>query len=173
MRAFSLVIGLTALAGLAACGGDPHLMNIKTGQNSPDEFAILPSKPLSMPPDLALLPTPTPGQANITDPTPQADAVAALGGNPGALADRGVAASDLALVAYAGRRGTDANIRTTLAEADVKYRTRNKRRPLEKLFGTSVYQRAYRPMALDSDSEQTRWQMGGAITSTSPAPKAD
>jgi len=170
MRVFALVIGMTALAGLTACGGDPHLMNIESGQNTPDEFAILPSKPLSMPPDLAMLPAPTPGGGNITDPTPQADAVAALGGNPARMTDQGIAASDQALVAHAGRRGTDPNIRTTLAEADLRYRSRNKRRPLEALFGTSVYQRAYRPMALDSRNEQTRWQGAGAITSTSPPP---
>lgn len=170
MRAIALVIGFAAAAGLAACSGDPHLMNIQSGQDSPDEFAILPTKPLTMPPDLAVLPTPTPGGANITDPTPQADAVAALGGNPGRLVNQGIAASDQALVAYAARRGSDANIRVTLAQADLQWRSRNARRPLEALFGTSVYQRAYRAMALDPKAEQLRWQRAGARTSTSPLP---
>ncbi|MBK4214494.1 DUF3035 domain-containing protein [Paracoccus caeni] len=170
MRVFALVIGMTALAGLTACGGDTQLMNIESGQDTPDEFAILPSKPLSMPPDLALLPQPTLGGTNITDPTPQADAVAALGGNPARLQDQGIAAADQALVAQANRGGTDPNIRATLAEADLRWRSGNRRRPLEALFGTSVYQRAYRPMALDSREEQTRWQRAGAITSTSPPP---
>lgn len=173
MRAFALVIGFAAAAGLSACSGDPRLMNIESGQSSPDEFAILPTKPLSMPPDLAVLPSPTPGGANITDPTPQADAVAALGGNPGRLADQGIAASDQALVAYASRRGNNPGIRTTLAEADLRWRSRNARRPLEALFGTSVYQRAYRPMALDPSAEQLRWQRAGARTSTSPTPTAE
>lgn len=173
MRAMALIIGFAATAGLSACSGDPHLMNIKSGQSSPDEFAILPSKPLTMPPDLAVLPAPTPGGGNITDPTPQADAVAALGGNPGRLVDQGIAASDQALVAHAARRGSDPAIRATLAEADLRWRSRNSRRPLEALFGTSVYQRAYRPMALDSRTEQLRWQRAGARTSTSPAPDVE
>lgn len=160
-------------AGLAACSGDPHLMNIESGQSSPDEFAILPTKPLSMPPDLAVLPAPTPGGSNITDPTPQADAVAALGGNPARLTDQGIAASDQALVAYAARRGTNPAIRVELAKADLEWRSRNARRPLEALVGTSVYLRAYRSMTLDSDAEQLRWQRAGARTSTSPAPKVE
>lgn len=173
MRALKLTIGIAMIAGVAACSGDQKLMNIKSGQTSPDEFAILPTKSLSMPPDLAVLPAPTPGGANITDPTPQADAVAALGGNPAALNNQGIAASDQALVGYANRAGTDLAIRTTLAQADQQWRAGNRRRPLEALFGTSVYQRAYRPMALDSGSEQIRWQRAGAITSTSPAPPVD
>lgn len=172
MRAFALSIGLMAVIGLAACSGDPKLMNIRAGQSSPDEFAILPSKPLQMPPDLAVLPAPTPGGANITDPTPQADAVAALGGNPARLADQGIGAADQALVAYAGRTGTDPNIRPELAQADVGWRSRNARRPLEALVGTNVYQRAYRSMALDQTEEQIRWQRAGARTSTSPASAA-
>jgi hypothetical protein len=171
MRAVTLTIGFLAVAGLTACSGDPHLMNLTAGQSSPDEFAILPTRQLSMPSDLAVLPAPTPGGSNITDPTPQADAVAALGGNPAALSNRGVAASDQALVAYAARQGTDPNVRVELAEADLQYRKRNPRRPLEALFGTNVYQRAYRGVALDSPAEQLRWQRAGAITSTSPTPK--
>lgn len=173
MRRATLTIGFLALAGLTACSGDPHLMNLTAGQSSPDEFGILPTKQLSMPPDLALLPTPTPGGGNITDPTPHADAVAALGGNPAALNDRGIAASDQALVAYAARQGTDPNVRADLAVADLKYRQRHPRRPLEALFGTNVYQRAYRSVALDSPAEQLRWQRAGAITSTSPAPQEE
>ncbi|MCF3974201.1 DUF3035 domain-containing protein [Paracoccus salsus] len=172
MRAIALVIGV-AVAGLSACGGDPRLMNIESGQNSPDEFAILPTKPLSMPPDLAVLPTPTPGGSNITDPTPRADAVAALGGNPARLADQGIAASDQALVAHASRRGADPDIRATLAAADLRWRSRNARRPLEALFGTSVYLRAYRQMTLDPAAEQLRWQRAGARTSTSPVSTAE
>ena len=174
MRAIVLTIGFAAVAGLSACsGGGKQLMNIESGQSTPDEFAILPTKPLSMPPDLAVLPDPTPGGGNLTDPTPQADAVAALGGNPARLQDQGVAAADQALVAHAARRGSDPAIRTTLAASDAKYRAGNRRKPLEVLFGTSVYQRAYRPMALEPRGEQIRWQRAGAITSTSPVPVED
>lgn len=169
MQAFVRGIAAAAVMGLSACGSN-QLMNIETGQNSPDEFAILPTRPLSLPPDLALLPAPTPGGANITDPNPGADAVAALGGDPGRLSDQGIAAADGALVAHAARRGTDPAIRERLAESDAEWRSRNRRRPLEALSGANVYQRAYRPMALDSRTEQQRWQRAGAITQTSPPP---
>ena len=72
MRVISLTIGIAVFAGLAACGNNAKLMNLTAGQESPDEFAILPTRPISMPPDLALRPTPTPGGSNITDPTPEA-----------------------------------------------------------------------------------------------------
>ncbi|RMC35060.1 DUF3035 domain-containing protein [Paracoccus alkanivorans] len=168
MRAISLTIGIAALTGMTACGGNPKLMNLERGQNSPDEFAILPTKPISMPPDLALLPTPTPGSSNITDPTPIADAVGAMGGNPAALTDQGVAASDQAMVAYASRSGNDPAIRTTLAQADQEWRERHKPRPLERLAGTSVYHRAYRDVSLDPQAEQSRWQRAGARTPAAP-----
>lgn len=172
MQGFVKGIAVAAVMGLAACGSN-QLMNIETGQNSPDEFAILPTRPLSMPPDLALLPAPTPGGSNITDPNPNADAVAALGGDPSRLSNQGVGAADGALVAHANRRGTDPAIREKLAQSDAEWRSRNKRRPLEALFGTTVYQRAYRPLALDGQAEQQRWQRAGAITQTSPAPAAE
>ncbi|MDO5648599.1 MAG: DUF3035 domain-containing protein [Paracoccus sp. (in: a-proteobacteria)] len=166
MRAY-LGMALVAVL-LAGCASDGRLINIKSGETGPDEFAILPTRPLTMPTDLAMLPTPTPGGSNITDPTPAADAVAALGGNPDRLQDRGVGAADTALVAYAGRQGTDAGIRPALAQADEQHRSRHGRRFLEIIAGTSVYQRAYRPQRLDSDAEYQRWQRAGAVTSTAP-----
>lgn len=171
MRVISLTIGIAVFAGLAACGNNAKLMNLTAGQESPDEFAILPTRPISMPPDLALLPTPTPGGSNITDPTPEADAVAALGGNPGALVDQGVAASDQGLVAYASRGGNDPAIRTTLAQSDQQWRARNQPRVLERVAGSSTYYRAYRRQSLDPLPELARWQRAGARTVTAdPAP---
>ena len=171
MRTIALMIGMAAATALGACSSDPKLNNLKAGRSGPDEFSILPTRSLSMPPDLAVLPAPTPGGANITDPNPQGDAVAALGGNPDRLRDQGIGAADQALVAQATRTGTDPAIRQTLATEDARWRSRNGRRLLERVFGTSVYQRAYAPMALDGTDEQLRWQRAGAITSTSPAPK--
>lgn len=172
MRAGFLMIGLAGAMALGACSGESRLMNLDAGRTTPDEFAILPTRPLSMPADLAVLPSPTPGGANITDPTPQSDAVAALGGNPGALVNQGIGAADQALVAYAGRGGSDPQIRETLAEADARFRQRSGRRPLEALVGTSVYYRAYRGQSLDARAEHLRWQRAGAITPTSPPPAA-
>lgn len=97
------VLAATLMLALSACGGseDPQLMNLRSPSDGPDEFAILPPKPLQMPKSLASLPTPTPGGTNITDPTPEADAIVAMGGRPGA------GTNDTALVAYAARGGVE------------------------------------------------------------------
>ena len=171
MRTIALMIGMAAATALGACSSDPKLNNLKAGRSGPDEFSILPTRSLSMPPDLAVLPAPTPGGSNITDPNPQGDAVAALGGNPERLRDQGIGAADQALVAQATRPGMDPTIRQTLATEDARWRSRNGPRLLERVFGSSVYQRAYAPMALDGAEEQLRWQKAGAVSSTSPAPR--
>ena len=168
MRAIALTLTIAAGVGLAGCSNDGTLMNLKSGQDGPDEFAILPTKPLSMPTDLAVLPTPTPGGANITDPTPLGDAVGALGGNPARLANNGVGASDGGLVTYASRYGVQPGIRQDLAVADQEWRAANSRRLLERLAQTSVYLRAYLPMTLDPDAELLRWRRAGAKTPSAP-----
>ncbi|MFC3569592.1 DUF3035 domain-containing protein [Paracoccus sp. TOH] len=165
MRAIALMM---TMLGLAACSTDPHLMNLDSGRSSPDEFAILPTKPLQMPADLNALPAPTPGGSNITDPTPQADAVAALGGNPGQLSAQGVGAADGALIAYASRLGRDAAIRQTTAQEDVEWRSRHSRRLLEVLARTNVYYRAYDAMTLDSWAELERWRPTGVRLPAAP-----
>ncbi|MBU2957354.1 DUF3035 domain-containing protein [Paracoccus sp. 1_MG-2023] len=168
MRKASLILGLAAMTALTACAGGSQLNNFRKVQSGPDEFGILPTKSLSMPPDLAVLPQPTPGGANITDPTPRGDAVAVLGGDPSRLADQGIAASDQALVAHAARQGSDPAIREDLAQKDARWRERNGRSFFERMLGSSVYQRAYDDVSLDAEAEQLRWQRAGAITSTAP-----
>lgn len=162
-------LGLCALIALAACGrlaGDeprpPRLMNIKSASRSPDEFNILPTRPLQMPEDIAALPEPTPGGRNLADPTPKADAVAALGGNPALLEQDGIAAGNRGLVAYASRFGTAADIREVLAAEDLEYRRKHDGRLLERLFRVSVYFKAYAPMSLDQYAELERWRAAGA-----------
>lgn len=164
-------VALLAPALLAACGGgeDPQLMRLRSEGRSPDEFAILPTKPLEIPTgpvSVASLPAPTPGGTNRTDPTPQADAVVALGGRPGAGA-----AGDAALLAQAGRHGTDPAIRQTLAAADLDYRRRNDGRLLERMFGKTTYFSAYAPYALDQQTELARWRQAGARTPSAPPPE--
>ncbi|MGB8621497.1 MAG: DUF3035 domain-containing protein, partial [Paracoccaceae bacterium] len=84
MRGMRAIVVISLAAGLALAGcsrnKEPQLMNIRSSTSTPDEFAILPNKPIEMPQDMAALPDPTPGGANRVDPTPEADAVAALGG---------------------------------------------------------------------------------------------
>ncbi|WP_347311544.1 DUF3035 domain-containing protein [Defluviimonas sp. SAOS-178_SWC] len=161
-------LAICALVAVTACGrlaGDeekaPKLLNIKPQGRGPDEFTVLPTKPLQLPDDLAALPEPTPGGTNITDPTPEADAVAALGGNPAALDRKAVPAGNGALVSYAARRGTSADIREVLAAEDLEYRRKHDGRLLERWFNVNVYYRAYQPMSLDQYAELERWRAAG------------
>lgn len=155
-----------ALCLLAACdGGPPQLMNLRAG-DGPDEFAILPPKALQLPPDVAALPPPTPGGANLTDPNPRADAIVALGGNPS-----GGAGGDAALLNHTGRYGRAADIRATLAAEDYAFRDRNRGRVLERLFNTTVYYAAYKPQSLDQQAELRRWRARGVATPSAPPPQ--
>ncbi|MFN0116072.1 MAG: DUF3035 domain-containing protein [Paracoccaceae bacterium] len=167
-----LALAVIAAAALQGCGRNsdkvPNLMNIRAATRTPDEFAILPTKPLQLPEDIAALPEPTPGEANLTDPTPEADAVAALGGNPDRLTRKGTVTSDGGLVTYAARFGVAPDIRDTLAAEDLSWRQRNKGRPLERLFDINVYFKAYRRMSLDQHLELERWRKAGVRTVGAP-----
>lgn len=166
------LIGLAGLFGLSACSRgekQPELMNIRNTDRTPDEFTVLPGKPIALPEDLAALPTPTPGGTNRTDPTPEADAIAALGGDgTRATRDGGLSRSDGGLVNYAGRFGVSGGIREQLAAEDVEYRRRNDGRLLERIFNVNVYHQAYRPQALDQHAELERWRRAGAKTPAAP-----
>lgn len=156
------------LLGLAACGGaaEPNLLNISQPRGEgPDEFAILPTKPLTMPENFDALPPPTPGGSNLTDPTPRADAIAALGGSAAAANRPG---ADGPLLAYASRYGTDPAIRAQLAAADLEFRRQNDGRLLERLFNVNVYFRAYEEQSLDQYRELERLRRAGVRTSAVP-----
>lgn len=164
MRAVLLTFCVLALG---ACESSGKLMTLAS-DDGPEEFAIVPSKPLELPPDLAALPAPTPGGSNITDQNPDADAVAALGGNPAQLAAQGVGAGDGALIAHAGRHGVTPGVRQITAQEDAEYRRRNGRRLLEVVARSNVYYRAYRRQSLDSQAELDRWRPTGVQTPTAP-----
>lgn len=159
------ICALLVLASLVGCGGgdaEPNLLNIRQPRSEgPDEFAVLPTKPLQLPGSTAL-PPPTPGGRNLADPTPEADAAIALGGNPGALARP--PAGDGALIAYTGRFGRDPQIRADLAAADLEFRRKNDGRLLERLFNTNVYFDAYEEMELDQYRELERLRRAGIRT---------
>ncbi|MBC7144531.1 MAG: DUF3035 domain-containing protein [Thioclava marina] len=170
-RIGTLGIAMMAVLTLAACGNnrEPSLMNLRSSHQGPDEFGVLPTKPLEMPKDLSALPAPTPGGKNITDPTPEADAVAALGGNPRRLDESGqVPTGDRALVSAASRYGSQAGIRQTLAAEDYEWRKDHDGRLLERLLSVSVYYKAYKPMELDQSAELERWRRLGIITPAAP-----
>lgn len=171
MQAARVILAGVVAAMLAGCGGgdrSPQLMNIRSSSAGPDEFGILPPKPLELPEDLAELPEPTPGGINRTDPTPEEDAIAALGGRPGAGAG-----ADAGLVNHISRYGVAAGIRQTLAAEDLEWRRDNNGRVLERLFNVNVYYRAYEDQSLDQHAELWRWRQRGARTPSAPPPKED
>ncbi len=168
MRSARVVLAVAgaALLALGACGSKsdvPNLMNVRSETNGPDEFSILPPKPLEMPESLAELPQPTPGGENLTDPRPFDDAILALGGNPGAGGG-----GDGALYNHAIRGGITAGIRQTLAAEDLDFRRKNDGRVLERIFNVNVYFKAYRDYALDQYAELARWRKAGARTPSAP-----
>mgnify|MGYP002629348070 CR=1 FL=1 len=166
-----LALAAIAMLTLAACDdGDPRLMNLRATGDGPDEFAILPPKALQMPSDLAALPEPTLGGSNLTDPTPEADAVAALGGR--IREGAGIPAGDGSLVNHASRYGRSASIRTELAAEDLEFRRDNKGRVLERIFNVNVYFRAYEAQSLDQQAELKRWRARGARTVSAPPAQA-
>jgi Protein of unknown function (DUF3035) len=159
MRAVFMV--LAAAVTLSACSSsEPRLMP-KSGLLGPDEFALLPGKPLQTPTSLTELPLPTPGGSNLTDQTPKSDAIAALGGRDS------TGASDGALVNYVSRYGTAPEIRSDLAAADLSFRSR-KDGWFQGLFGGNRYFKAYRRQALDEYAELARLRALGIETPSAP-----
>lgn len=166
MRTAVILAALVAITGLSACDRNrtPSLLNVKSNTEGPDEFAILPNKPLEIPADLnnEALPAPTPGGSNLADVNPISDAVVALGGNPNA------GTRDGGLLAYTSRYGVVPNIRQSLAAEDLEYRRRNDGRLLERVFNVNVYYKAYAQQSLDQYQELERLRRAGVRTVSAP-----
>ncbi len=169
LGALILTVALTVTMTLGGCASN-GLRQLDAPRTGPDEFLILPSKPLTAPQDFDVLPTPTPGGTNLTDRNPMADAVVALGGRASALEYNGVPASDAALVAQASRFGVPADIRASLAEADAQFRKRQAWLTNIRLFPVDRYEQAYRRQALDPFAEAARFRGAGIGTPSSPPP---
>ena len=171
MRALSgkIAAALTLLLAMSACGNrDPQLLNIGANNASPDEFAVLPGKTLQTPASFTDLPDPTPGGDNITDATPKADAITALGGNPAILTRVAVPAADGALLAQVRRFGVAPNIRTQLSEADLAFRRRRGAMFFTRWFSRNRYFAAYRAQSLDQFLELERLRALGVKTPSAP-----
>ena len=112
-----LVLGLGALAlaaTLSACGGGIGDA-LGLGKNAPDEFAVVRSAPLTLPPDFTLRP-PRPGEARPNEESVREQAKVALFNEAGALAiDDSSAATatqgEAAFIERAGAADVDPNIR--------------------------------------------------------------
>lgn len=167
MRPASSLILILALS-LAACGSNKGLRDLNDPSAGPEEFGIVPNKPLQTPDNYKALPAPTPGQANLVDATPKQDAIAALGGNPARLNDQGVPSSDGALIASASRYGVPANIRATTSAEDEAFRKRRGRFTNIRLFRTDRYAQVYQRQILDSQKALDASRRAGKKTPTAP-----
>lgn len=149
------VLTAMLLLGLAACN--------RGGKVGPDEFTVLPTRPIEFPTDYSALPPPTPGGMNLTDPNPTGDAIAALGGTQ--TSTGGIPAGDAALVAAAARSGTDPAIRQILATEDAGILRRATRGTGE---NRARYLRAYAGLALDAYAELNRFRNAGVQVPSAP-----
>jgi len=160
-------LALVVVLMLSACGSkDRPLLLAGQRVDSPDEFLVLPSKPLQAPKSYSELPTPTPGAENLTDPTPHADATVALGGRASAVSGGGPA--DGAIVNFASRYGVQADIRQVLsAEDDQRRRKRGGVLTRFRLVGNRYFL-IYTEDILDQHEELRRLRALGIVTPTAP-----
>lgn len=138
-----LICGGLVLAGCGE-GGPAGFLRSSGISTTPDEFMVLPTRPLEMPADLSALPPPTPGTANRVDYQPNAEAVAGLTGRQGPAGR----ADGAALVARTG--AGSAQIRTVVAVEDAEYRAQNRGRLLERWFARDQDALVYRNQTLDA-----------------------
>lgn len=170
------ILMLMAAVIVAGCGGgrdgDVTLRKIKHKGNGPDEFSIIPGKPLEMPTDVATLPTPVPGGTNRTDQDPIADGIAALGGNASARRAEAPSAAHAGLINRTGRFGRDPGIRRTLAAEDREIRRQYGNVNLLRFLPSDDYLQAYQGQWLDAYTEERRLRRRGVRTPVAPpAPK--
>lgn len=161
-----IACALIAVTVLAACE-NKGLRQVTSRGEGPDEFIIVPSKPLEEPESFSALPAPTPGGFNRTDQRPLEESVAALGGQRSSP-NAAVPGSDAALVNHASRFGRESNIRATLAEADAQFRKRQSRLTQIRIFQEDTYDRAYRREALNPAQTAARFRRAGIPTPTAP-----
>jgi len=170
-RILTLILAATGLAGCASYERDITLREISSSGNGPDEFMILPSKPLEQPKNFSELPAPTPGAANLTDQNPKADGIAALGGRPDRLVPAGIPGGDTALVRHASRNGGEPAVRETLAAQDEEFRRRKSRFTKIRIARQDLYNNVYKRETLNARREMNRYRRStGVRTPTAPPP---
>lgn len=160
---------VAALCGLplAGCGEGGLAGGLRRAGvvTQPDEFRVLPTRPLELPPNLSELPAPAPGTTNRVAYRPRTDAIGALTGQPPAQAP-GAPALVARVAAEAG--AVDPAIRARLANEDVAYRRDNQPRLLERWAGRGQDRIVYGDMALDAEAELQRLRAAGVQVPDAP-----
>ncbi len=169
MRA--IIFSVLAITLVTACANtDRSLRDLRAAGGGPDEFAVIPQRPLTLPP-AASLPQPTPGGTNLADPNPRAQAIAALGGSSAAQFAGGIPARDNALIAQASRYGVTPNIRGELAAADNAFRAGKSRLNFFNPLGRDKYFPAYASQALNARAELARLSAAGVAVPNPQMPR--
>lgn len=163
-----VLVLVTALAGCARGDKDVTLKKIRNTGEGPDEFSIVPGQPLQAPDDFSSLPPPTPGAPNLTDPDPRAQSIAALGGNPDAVARGTVPAGGSALLDHTRRFGVDPAVRERLAREDREVRRKYGRVNIIRIGPNDNYTQAYEKQWLDAARETERLRRRGVLTPAAP-----
>lgn len=152
-------------ASLSACANQ-GLRDLRSNSRGPDEFIVEPKAELQTPNDYSALPTPTPGQGNLTDVNPVNEAAVALGGRPSS--GTAIPASDGALVTAASRFGVTPDIRQNLAQEDADFRRAKSRFTQYRIFREDLYDQAYRSERLNAEATADSWRRAGAKTPSYP-----
>lgn len=161
-----IACALIAVTFLAACE-NKGLRQVTSRGDGPDEFIVVPSKPLEQPENLVALPAPTPGGGNRTDQRPLDESVVKLGGKRGSV-NAPIPGRDAALVNSATRFGVDPSIRASLAAEDAEFRKRQSRLTQIRIFPEDLYNRAYRREALDANRTAQKYRRAGIPTPSAP-----
>lgn len=164
-----LLVMALVVAAVAGCSRreNPELLQLRSSGDGPDEFSIVPNKPLETPESFAYLPPPTASGSSRADATPQKDVFAALGGSAEVTASR---SSEAGMLRYTSRFGRSPTIREELAASDLDFRRRNDSRFLERFANVSKYFEVYASQSLDQDAELERFRAAGFPTPAAPPP---
>jgi hypothetical protein len=163
----ALTLCLAMVLGLSACG-DLKLRKMNSDDKGPEEFTVLPVKPLQEPSDYKVLPEPNSAAGNLVDATPKADAIVALGGTPVIGASTKVPAADSSLVRHTSRFGTTPDIRDVLAVEDAEIRKSRSRMLRFQLNQKDLYSKVYEKQILDAHAEIAKFRAAGVLTPAVP-----
>ncbi|MEM8572452.1 MAG: DUF3035 domain-containing protein [Pseudomonadota bacterium] len=166
LKKAKLTLLLFSLAVMVSgCGdGVAGFLRSSGATSTPDEFQVLPTRPLEIPDDLAALPVPTPGATNRVQYEPEPLAIAGLTGQE----QPARTANGAALLARAGAASNDPQIRATLATEDAAYRANNRGRVLERWFSNDREALIYRDMTLDAGAVYESMRARGVRVSAPP-----
>lgn len=131
---------------------------------APDEFLVVPQKPLETPANLSVLPKPEPGATSRTEIDFEGNLLEALGGRSTGAA---ISAADAELVRAAQSGGVTPDIRAVLQSEDQAYRESRASR-IEKLARKREAVRIYDDYLLDPIAELVRLRALGVKTPPVP-----